>query len=739
MNRTLFLSTVVAAVLAAGGVRPAAQGQPTFGTSLELVMVDVSVTGRDGDPVLELGPDDFVLTVDGQPRRIVSTRLLRATEVGGVEAGAESMPRLGRTFVLAVDRDHIAAGEGQSMLEAASRFIDRLGPDDAVALWVLPGDGQTLRFDESRDALKKAVRQAVGTYRPLMTGGLPGRGAFNISREEALQIEEGRADVLQTVIARECVPQPEDSPRMDSCPTAVPQEARQIALEARRRAQVTLGGLGELVRLLALSDGPKHVVLITGGPAGSREELPMVDRVAAMAAQARVTIHALQVPEASYRARTDSLRASSSDTDTSLSASYFLAGLTGGLALTLPAAETAFNRLERELSAGYVLAFEAAASDRDGRLHTIAVQVRDRGFGSSVRARRTFVIDRFSSTRAADAAALARRAEAAAAAPAARAAAEPDFDDVDGEAVPAAAARVPPRAPTGSTIGEDLPSLTKALAAHVARFEHDYGALVAEERYVQMVHPWRGTPRGPEHEPALAWQDGGQAPKGLPPTISRRQLESDVLLVQVEGRDWMGFRDVAAVDGKPVRDREQRVRSLFLSGGPDTLMQLRRIADESARYNLGNFRRTLNLPTVALSFMRGGNQSRFQFKRLADQEVDGRTARVLGYIEKERPTLVRTPNGGDIPLYGRVWLDAVDGRVLRTELRFDRGGERRALIRTDYRFDEELGMLVPALMWEWYEGADQFGRIGSDKTLVQSLATYSNFRRFQVSTSEELK
>ena len=56
--------------------------------------------------------------------------------------------------------------------------------------------------------------------------------------------------------------------------------------------------------------------------------------------------------------------------------------------------------------------------------------------------------------------------------------------------------------------------------------------------------------------------------------------------------------------------------------------------------------------------------------------MNGRTAHVLSYVEKLRPTLIRTPNGRDIPIYGRIWLDAESRRVVRTELRFDRGGKR---------------------------------------------------------------
>ena len=181
------------------------------------------------------------------------------------------------------------------------------------------------------------------------------------------------------------------------------------------------------------------------------------------------------------------------------------------------------------------------------------------------------------------------------------------------------------------------------------------------------------------------------------------------------------------------------MRDLFLSDRSDKGGNLRRIADESARYNLGDFRRTMNLPNVALSFMRRIDHGRYQFKRLADEEVDGRVARVLSYTEKVRPTLIRTPNGRDIPIYGRVWLDAEHGRVVRTELRFDRGSEARSLIRVDFREEPGLGILVPARMWEWYEGGNALGRIGGDRTLVECLAQYTDYKRFSVATSEEVK
>jgi hypothetical protein len=181
------------------------------------------------------------------------------------------------------------------------------------------------------------------------------------------------------------------------------------------------------------------------------------------------------------------------------------------------------------------------------------------------------------------------------------------------------------------------------------------------------------------------------------------------------------------------------VRELLLSDATRRADLFRQITFESARYNIGDLRRELNLPTLTRSLLRRQNQPRFQFKRAKDETLDGRVCRVLAYQEKSIPTLIGTPKGGDIFIYGRVWIDQADGRVRRTELRFERSGRGRTYIRVDYQPLESLAILVPALMWEWYEGGDQLGRIGGDLTAIQGLATYGKIRRFQVTTAEEIK
>jgi VWFA-related protein len=701
---------MIAAILAAAAQAPSTQAPPpqapTFRSGIDLVSVDVTVLSRSGEPVASLKAEDFTVLVDGAPRPIVSMRRVQASRSPALDA-LDAKPEdpvaptfdaaARRRFVLVIDRDHIYAGEGQQMLQAAAKFVDDLPPTDLVGLWTLPESSMALRFGEDRELVKQRIRLAVGTYRPVF-------GPWVVGRDEAIQAESPRGqEVMASIIARECNRQP------PGCPAEVEAQARQTAQDARERSDAAIAQLRSLVDALGRVEGPKHLVLVTGGPVTTLENIRDIADLGARAGLARVTIHALQVADPSYRARTDQMRAMPADIDQMQSAAYMLAGTTGGLAITPTSGEVGFGRLERELSAGYVLVFEAQPKDRDGKDHEITVKVRDLGFGGSVRARKSFRVD---------------------------VNAPPPPPPAVPMPQPAALALAPP-AP--EPVGVDPGDMADRLADYAELFERDMAAIVAEEKYVQIIHPWRGNPSGPKGEPALAWREPGEKGKQGGPIIARRQLLSDVVMVQLQDRQWLAYRDVAEVDGSPVRDRTDRVRELLLSDASRRADLFRQITFESARYNIGDLRRELNLPTLTLSLLRRQNQPRFQFKRAKDESLDGRVCRVLSYQEKTIPTLIGTPKGGDIFIYGRVWIDQADGRVRRTELRFERSGRGRTYIRVDYQPLENLAILVPALMWEWYEGADQLGRIGGDLTAIQGLATYGKIRRFQVTTAEEIK
>ena len=91
------------------------------------------------------------------------------------------------------------------------------------------------------------------------------------------------------------------------------------------------------------------------------------------------------------------------------------------------------------------------------------------------------------------------------------------------------------------------------------------------------------------------------------------------------------------VDGKAVADRRDRLQWLFRSETPD-LEAARRIADESAGYNIGPVRRNFNVPTATLFFFHPGNLSRFIFRRKGTERIEGIEAVAVEFRETRTPT-----------------------------------------------------------------------------------------------------
>jgi hypothetical protein len=254
------------------------------------------------------------------------------------------------------------------------------------------------------------------------------------------------------------------------------------------------------------------------------------------------------------------------------------------------------------------------------------------------------------------------------------------------------------------------PALDEVLArmfAYVERFQREFGSMVAEERYEQTI----------------------RQPAGLTRVEPRRILRSDFLLVNVAGQGWLPFRDVFEADGRQIRDRQDRLTALFLSGTTTgALEQAQRIMNESARYNLGGGTRNINVPTLALMYLGPDTRSGVRFvEGKSDRPTDGR---VLEFTEIRRPTLIATTGGRDLPARGRLWVDEMTGTITRTELHADDTGVEAEVI-VSFELESAVSSWVPRRM------EDRFKRRG-DTSEVRGVATYSRFRRFQVSTSEEL-
>lgn len=267
----------------------------------------------------------------------------------------------------------------------------------------------------------------------------------------------------------------------------------------------------------------------------------------------------------------------------------------------------------------------------------------------------------------------------------------------------------------------ELEELVDKVADYVDAYTLEFMGVVAEESYRQQFQRRGGT------------DARGFATEGQRQT---RQLKSDVLLVRppplasqaTAGQArWLQFRDVFEVDGKPVRDRAERLAKLFLQPSPSARQQIEDIKSESARYNIGGVNRNLNLPVLALSVVENDNRPWFSFTigRKKDATCE------LAYRENRSGTLIRTNGDEAMPAHGKFVVERATGRVLATELEAE-SALLSAKIDVTYVPEPVLGgRLVPHEMREKYAL--------KDGSTVEGRATYSNVRRFTVTVGEKVK
>ena len=250
---------------------------------------------------------------------------------------------------------------------------------------------------------------------------------------------------------------------------------------------------------------------------------------------------------------------------------------------------------------------------------------------------------------------------------------------------------------------QSAPDAIASVRAFAEQYQREAPSLVAFEEYVQNATNRRGA----EHQITTA----------------------ELVMVRLQGAaSWVTFRDVLTVDKRPVRDREERLVKLLQSPEASALAQARRIAQESARFNLGRITRTMNVPDMALEYLQPRHGARIRFETLRDETIDGRPVVVLRFRESAGPSIVRDLRGADLLGHGRVWAEPGSGAIVRTELLIeDRVSKGTCTV--EFRIDPRLGIRVPIKMTERY---------GMTGETIDAVAKYSDFRRFNVSTAEKL-
>jgi hypothetical protein len=236
-------------------------------------------------------------------------------------------------------------------------------------------------------------------------------------------------------------------------------------------------------------------------------------------------------------------------------------------------------------------------------------------------------------------------------------------------------------------------------AAYVTAFHRQLSTIVSEETYDQSVIYT------------------SRVNNGL--TNAHQRLRADLILVTPPDADrFVELRDVFEVNGHPVRDREARLEQLLRTNSPDARPQIQTIIDASARHNIGSIQRNINTPVMALHFLQAEYQPRFTFRHVTKGQpvfTDPREQALneagvfrastemwtIEYRERRRNTIIRRPNGDDLPARGRFWINPETGAVLISELITDGGGVM-ATITVSYQSEPVMGFLVPVEMRESY-------------------------------------
>jgi len=164
---------------------PAAQDQepPVFRTGVNFVRVDVIVTDREGNPVMDLTAEDFQVVEDDEQQMIETFELIELD--GGLIQGPDGPPRQIRTdydqemeaarpdvrlFAIFLDDYHVGRNAGVRAREQLARFVEtQLGPSDMIGLMYPLEPAAGVVFTRDHAAVTRAIRQfdgRKGDYEP---------------------------------------------------------------------------------------------------------------------------------------------------------------------------------------------------------------------------------------------------------------------------------------------------------------------------------------------------------------------------------------------------------------------------------------------------------------------------------------------------------------------------------------------------------------------------------------------
>ena len=367
------------------------------------MLIDVNVVDKTAHPVSSLKAEDFAVTVDRKPRKIVSAVYIDHGVGPGVKASpapepapadapvpAAVAPPAVRNILMVVDEDSLDSGDGLMARRTAIGFLDQLPAVDRVGVVAIPRSKVDVTLATDRAFARKAL-EAILTGRDDATSM---REDYNLSTEEAYEIDRDPA-LGSEAISRECKCNylaGGTTGCSAMCVREVIIQARRMAMAAKMRAQRSIDALRALASGMQKIQGPKTVVLVSGG-------LPIPETTAVYPiieqafAAAQISLYTLYVERVSFGQvnRKPSPDPRGDDRIESFGLENITSVAGGTFIPIIGQMEPYFERVAIELSGSYLLGIEVAAGDRDGRPHQVEVRVNRPGL--DVRSRRQYVIE----------------------------------------------------------------------------------------------------------------------------------------------------------------------------------------------------------------------------------------------------------------------------------------------------------------------------------------------------------
>jgi len=445
MNRIAGAAVLVAAVFAVA-TAPAQQqvaptDQPTvlpgFAERVEVAVgnVDVTVLDSDGNLVTGLGKDDFVLTVDGQPRAIdyfgAYTRSSQVVVGGSPEAAPAAAgvipppaPPRPRVQVILIDNSNTAVFNRNHILGRVAEYVKRtLRPPDAAIVAVYEN---YLRFATPLTSDPDEIVYAIEEMRE-SSANVGQNTAFRLIAERQIRdyAERANPNVLQ-------------SPELDQALVS----ARVNAQQMRDHTERTVDAFKVLLRTMSGVPGRKSVLYVSDGLPRSPgietfqlvtelfpmarmsqtefqtyETTPLWNELGRWAAAADVTFYTLDArglqagaEKAAEFGRTMSGgRGADQRKSTDIEVLHLqnyqdpmiaMANLTGGMAIVnTNKFDEGLDQINESMETYYSLGFTLGEEEAD-QLHSIRVAVKDR---DGLRLRyRTALVERSTESRMAD-------------------------------------------------------------------------------------------------------------------------------------------------------------------------------------------------------------------------------------------------------------------------------------------------------------------------------------------------